>query len=172
MWRKATCYKSATFAAFVVASSLTLLTGAQADPITFQYPNGAGYGLSILSSGQGPDNGQFSELNIANGPPPNFIVTATAMFDGNSGRLSIPSSNIPSFCTVAPGGCVSVGGHVGNTYTAISPNTSTLQLTFGSNVLTGTMTITALEDMVPRPGVGFGTGVNVHSNVGKQPSIF
>jgi hypothetical protein len=50
---------------------------------------------------------------------------------------------------------------VGNTYTAIGANTSTLQLTFGSNVLMGTMTITGLEDNVPRPGVGFGTGVNV-----------
>ena len=142
----------------MVASNIALLTGAQADPITFQYSQFAGYGLQMVSTGQGAGNGSFFQVALSPGNGP--ALSAPATFDGNSGTLSIPSSTIGFFC---PGsGCVSVGGLVGNTYTAIGANTSTIQLTFGTNVLTGTMNITALEDNVSRPGVGFAPGVGIN----------
>ena len=57
MW-KATYYRSASFAAFVVGSTLALLTGAQADTLTFNQTIGQCCGVEIGAVGNPAVPGQ------------------------------------------------------------------------------------------------------------------
>jgi hypothetical protein len=142
MWQKATCYKSATFAACVVGSSLALLMGAQAASLNFT-----------------PGTAVFA------GPP----TSGTVFILNNTSTASFNGSAVGTASFVGPGGgslaSVSVGGFdpTTSTYNTIGmPNTSTLTVTSPGgatgNLLTGNMTITSIQDNVS------GT-VNVNSPV-------
>ena len=142
MWQKATCYKSATFAALVVASSLALLTGAQSETLNF----GSGT-FTFAGNVAQPEAGTFTIGS--NNPTPVFFNgtnVGTANFQGPGGGNTF----------------VSIGGFnpATSTFEDIGPNTSTLtgpvQNTlmgpvtmpmFGSSGdLQGDITITSIQD--------------------------
>jgi hypothetical protein len=159
-------YQRASFAALIVGSSIALLTGAQAETLTFGAPSrpcarGCGFGFNAVFAGIGvPGTGTF---NIVSGG-----VRTNATFDdltGGSWQL-LPSSGFPA----------SVGGFDGTTFTNIGPNTSTYTVSFPGtdDMLTGNLQVTSIQDNTTGQGgiVTLDGDLTVTSSSGALASTF
>jgi hypothetical protein len=120
MWRKATCYKSATFAALVVGSSLALLTGAQADNFDINLGAAASGTVTFTNPGNSPTNLSMSFFPAV-GPRPG---TSPFTWMGLSGTYNFTSGSQPS-----------VSGFNGTSFTNIGPNNAPLFLNLSNGDL-------------------------------------
>ena len=137
MWRKATFYRSASLAALVVASSIALLTDAQADTLSFGPGNTTGSGFFA------PSGPFFFSLTWVGQSGP-------ASFDGLSGTFTASSMNLSA---PSPGSQTASGGFAN--FTASFPGAGdslTGSVSFpptsflgGVASLTGSLTVTAIS---------------------------
>jgi len=162
---KAAYYKSATFAALVVASSIALLTGAQADTLNFSVvgPTGAigrccGVGFSTVP-GQDPtgQTGQMqwqSQSSTLNAP-------TQATLDGLTGSWSLSTPSTGSGITLsAIRNLISGFDPATSTFNTIGPTLSgpapgspvsptIFSLNFGANgSMTGDINLTSVQDNI------------------------
>jgi hypothetical protein len=141
MSRKATYYRSASFAALVVGSSIALLTGAQADTLTFGPGNNTG---TVFF---GAPSGPFFANWVGQSGPASFdslsgTFTASSMFlSAPSPGSQTASGAIGNFTASFPAPCVTCAGD-SLTGSVSFPPTSFLG---GVGSLTGSLTVTAIS---------------------------
>jgi hypothetical protein len=140
MWQTATCYKSAIFAA-LVASSLALLTGAQAEELSLANASTPSF-FSFNSSGFAGQPGLTMSLGAMNG---------TASFDALTGgtyNCTCINVGVGGFNSADPGSFNLIGGQ----------GSSILRATFaGGNTLTAFLSLSTIINAVTSTPTVFGT---------------